>query len=40
MKNKKREKLISVEEEMRVCLSTIRPTVKDVCNARQAHTSH
>lgn len=40
IKNKKREKLNSVEEEMRVCLSTIRPRIKNICNAHQAHISH
>ncbi|KAL4100732.1 hypothetical protein QTP88_020766 [Uroleucon formosanum] len=40
IKNKKREKLNLVEEEMRVCLSTIRPRIKNICNAHQAHISH
>ncbi|XP_050066484.1 zinc finger BED domain-containing protein 5-like [Aphis gossypii] len=40
IKNKKREKLNSLEEEMRVCLSTIRPRIKNICNAHQAHISH
>jgi hypothetical protein len=40
IKNKKREKLNSVEEEIRVCLSTIHPNIKNICNAQQAHISH
>jgi hypothetical protein len=40
IKNKKREKLNSVEEEKRVCLSTIRPRIKNICNAHQAHITH
>lgn len=40
IKNKKREKLNSMEEEMRVCLSTIRSRIKDICNAHQAHISY
>ncbi|XP_060874839.1 protein FAM200A-like [Metopolophium dirhodum] len=39
-KREKREKLNSVEKEMRVCLSTIRPRIKNICNAHQAHISH
>lgn len=38
--NKKQEKLISVEQEMRVCPSTVRPRIKDICNARKVHISH
>ena len=39
IKNKKRERLLSVEEEMRVCLSTIRPRIKEICRYHQGKVS-
>lgn len=40
IKTKKRERLKSVENEMRVCLSKIRPNIKELCKLHQAHVSH
>ena len=40
IKNKKRERLLSVEEEMRVCLSTIRPRIKEICRYHLGKVSH
>ena len=40
IKNTKRERLLSVEEEMRVCLSTIRPRINEICRYHQAQVSH
>lgn len=40
IKSKKREKLDSVEQEMRVYLSRIRPRIKDICKIHQAQISH
>ncbi|XP_025413497.1 protein FAM200A-like [Sipha flava] len=40
IKNKKREQLLSVEQEMRVCLSSIPPRTELLCKQHQAHVSH
>jgi len=40
IKNKKRERLQSAEEELRVCLSQIRPNIAAVVQKSQAHVSH
>ncbi|KAF0749124.1 SCAN domain-containing protein 3-like [Aphis craccivora] len=40
IKNKKRERLLSVDQEMRVCLSSIRPRIELLCTKRQAQFSH
>ena len=40
IKTNKRERLKTLEEEMRVCLSTIQPNLKRICQSHQAHTSH
>jgi hypothetical protein len=40
IKSTKRERLLSVEEEMRVCLSTIRPRINLICKKYQSHVSH
>ena len=40
IKNKKRERLQSVEEELRVCLSHIRPNIAVVVQKNQAQLSH
>lgn len=40
IKTMKRNKLLAVEEEMRVCLSTVPPNVERICKSRQAHVSH
>ena len=39
MKNKLRQKM-SVEEDLRVALSTIPPRIKRLCSQKQAHVSH
>jgi len=36
IKNKKRERLLSVDQKMRVCLSSIRPRIEILCTKRQA----
>ena len=40
IKNRKRERLRSTEEEMRVCLSHIRPNIQEVIGQHQAQASH
>ncbi|XP_060860558.1 zinc finger BED domain-containing protein 5-like [Metopolophium dirhodum] len=40
IKSNKRMKMEFIEEEMRVCLSTIRPQIKDLCKKKQAQVSH
>jgi len=40
IKTKKRERLLTVEQEMRVCLSTIRPRIGEICKQSQGHISH
>jgi len=40
IKTNKRMKMEFIEEEMRVCLSTIRPQIKDLCKKKQAQVSH
>ncbi len=40
IKNKKRERLLTVEEEMRVCLSTVRPRIQELCKKSQSQVSH
>lgn len=40
IKNKKRERLLSVDQEMRVCLSSIRPRIELLCTKRQGQVSH
>ena len=40
IKYKNREKLKCVEEEMRVCLSGIRPRIGEICRGHQAQVSH
>jgi len=40
IKNTKRERLLSVEEELRVCLSNIRPRIQLICNKLQSQVSH
>jgi len=39
IRHKKRERLLSVEEELRVRLSKTRPRIKLLCGNRQAHVS-
>jgi len=40
IKTKKREKLLHLEEEMRVALSCIRPNIEEICKKNQAQVSH
>lgn len=40
IKSKKRSRLLSVDEEMRVCLSSIPPNIPRICKSSQAHVSH
>jgi hypothetical protein len=40
MKSKDRSRPISVEHEMRVCLSQVRPKIKYLCSKKQALVSH
>ena len=40
IKSKERNSLLSVEEEMRVSLSKIRPRIRHLCSKRQAQVSH
>ena len=40
IKDQKRERLLCVDEEMRVCLSQIRPNINEITRQKQAHTSH
>lgn len=40
IKVKKRAQLLSVEDELRVCLSKTRPNIKDLCKKHQAQVSH
>ena len=40
IKSKKRERLCCIEEEIRVCLSDIRPNIETVAKKHPAHVSH
>ncbi len=39
-KSKSRNRLLSVEEELRVCLSKVRPRISQICKEKQAQVSH
>jgi hypothetical protein len=40
IKNNKRERLLSIEDELRVCLSSVRPRINKICKNHQAQISH
>ena len=40
IKNKKCQGLLSVDQELRVCLSAIPPHIEQLCRSKQAHVSH
>ena len=40
VKSKSRNRLLSVEEELRVCLSEVRPNIEKLCKDKQAQVSH
>ena len=40
LKTRKRERLLVVQEEMRVALSNVRPNVERICAKNQAQISH
>jgi len=40
IKCKKRDRLLTVEEELRVTLSKIRPRIQKLCSEHQTDTSH
>ncbi|XP_050516354.1 protein FAM200A-like [Diabrotica virgifera virgifera] len=40
IKNKKRERLLNLEQETRVALSHIRPDIEQICKRHQAQVSH
>jgi hypothetical protein len=40
IKSKERNRLLSVEEELQVCWSKIRPRIQDLCKKKQVQVSH
>jgi hypothetical protein len=40
IKSKKRERLLNIDEELRVCLSELEPRFEEICKNKQAHISH
>jgi len=40
IKSKKRERLLRIDDEMRVCLSSLNPRWNLICSRKQAHVSH
>jgi zinc finger BED domain-containing protein 5/7/8/9 len=40
IKSKKRERLLILDDELRVCLTKIEPRIKFICAKKQAHSSH
>jgi hypothetical protein len=40
IKSKDRNRLISVEDELRVCLSKVQPRIKYLCSKKQGQVSH